>query len=46
MENQITARVSNNLNDQIDAFSDEIDTTKAEAVRTLLKQGFYFNGIK
>lgn len=27
MENQITARVSNDLNDQIEAFSDEIDTT-------------------
>ena len=46
MENQVTARVSDELKEQIEAFSNEINATKAEAVRTLLKRGLDFNEIK
>lgn len=46
MENQVTARVSDDLKDRIEAFSDEIDATKAEAIRTLLERGLDFNEIK
>ena len=46
MENQVTARVSDDLKDRIEAFSDEIDSTKAEAIRTLLERGLDFNEIK
>lgn len=46
MEHQVTARVSNDLNDRIIAFSDEIDVTKAEAMRILLKRGLDFEEIK
>lgn len=46
MEHQVTARVSDDLNDRIEAFSDETDATKAEAMRTLLKRGLDFDEIK
>lgn len=46
MEHQVTARVSDDLNSRIEAFSDETDTTKAEAMRTLLRRGLDFNEIK
>ena len=46
MGHQVTARVSDDLNDQIEAFSDEIDGTKADAIRTLLERGLDFNEIK
>lgn len=46
MKHQITARVSDDLNNQIEAFSNEINGTKAEAIRTLLERGLDFNEIK
>jgi hypothetical protein len=39
MSVQVSARVPEELNSRIEAFSDENDCTKSEAVRTLLEEG-------
>jgi antitoxin component of RelBE/YafQ-DinJ toxin-antitoxin module len=36
---QVSARVDEDLNERIEAFSDEIDTTKSDALRQLVEQG-------
>ena len=36
---QVSARVSDDLNERIEAFSDEIGSTKSDALRQLVEQG-------
>jgi metal-responsive CopG/Arc/MetJ family transcriptional regulator len=36
---QVSARVSDDLNERIEEFSNEIETTKSDALRTLIEQG-------
>lgn len=46
MSHQVTARVSDDLHKQIVAVSDEINGTKAEAMRTLMERGLEINKIE
>lgn len=43
---QISARVSEELADQIETYSDETGEAKSETIRTLLQQGLEYEDIK
>lgn len=42
---QISARVSEELADQIEAYSDETGEAKSETIRTLLQQGLEYEDV-
>lgn len=46
MSYQVNARVSDDLHDEIIAVSEEIDGTKAEAMRTLMRRGLEIDETK
>ena len=43
---QISARVSEELADQIEAYSDETGEAKSETIRTLLQQGLEYEDVE
>lgn len=43
---QISARVSEDLNIEIEAFSNETNTAKSEAIRTLLRRGIEYDDMQ
>lgn len=43
---QISARVSEDLNSEIEAFSNENNTAKSEAIRTLLRRGIEYEDMQ
>lgn len=46
MSHQVTARVSDDLYEDIEAVSSEIDGSRADAIRDLLEKGIEFDEIK